>query len=510
MEQNKEKDIQNNSIIDNKYIIIKKIDEGGFAKIYLTKKKGTEEQYAAKVLKKGKTPKIDIYSFLKESEILKILNILENENKYIPHLYDTGKAIIKDAQNHIEEKLYYVTDYIPNKTLLEYVIKTGHGFSELFTKYIFSKILKGVKYCHDAGICHLDLHLKNILLDNNFEPKIIDFGLSLQMKYSDKLGYFKRDSYIGKERCPEHFEKKIFDGKAVDIFCLGIILLHLRACLFGFHPDLGMRHNLYNIIKEKKFDIYWKILLKKFPNISDLSPEFKKLYTSMVAYDPIERPNIDEILNGPWMKEINSLNEEEYSQLELEVLDMFSKLKDSIEKNNENYKVEGNKDKKNNKGSLNENEGLKEITKFDKVFFNTSLVPKYIYTKGNNAKNYIIIDGKLENPAKFMNILLNKILNEYIEFCIITPYKDKLKANIKFEKREEEDDDDEEGEENEDNYTNNLEYLRTEDCNICIKLFEYINGGYELHFIRRNGDIEDYYNYFNKIKQFTREILEKL
>ena len=490
MEQNKERDLQKDSIIDNKYIIIKKIDEGAFAKIYLTKKKETEEQYAVKVLKKGKTPKIDIYSFLKESEILKILNVLEKENKYIPHIYDTGKAIFKYAQNNTEEKLYYVTDYIPNKTLLEYVMKKEHGFSEIHTKFIFSKILKGVKYCHDAGICHLDLHLKNILLDENFEPKIIDFGLSLQMKYSDKLGFFKRELYTGKERCPEHFGKKPFDGKAVDIFCLGILLFHLKACLFGFHPDLNIKNNLYNLIKEKKFDKFWDILMKKFPYISDLSPEFKKLYTSMVAYDPIERPDIDEILKGPWMKEINSMNEEEYSKLEEEFLDMLSKLKDSIDnKKKDTFNVNENKDKSNIKGSLNGNQGLKEISKFDKVFFNTSIVPKYIYHKGYNAKNYIIINGKLDNPAKFMNILLNKILNEYIEFCIVTPYKDKLKANIKFEKKE---------------------LLRTEDCNICIKLFEYINGGYELHLIRRNGDIEDYYNYFNKIREFIGKILEKI
>ena len=145
------------------------------------------------------------------------------------------------------------------------------------------------------------------------------------------------------------------------------------------------------------------------------------------------------------MKEINDLNEEEYSKLEEEVLDMFSKLKESIDnKNKDTFNVNENKDKSSIKGSLNGNKGLKEITKFDKVFFNGSIAPKYIYHKGYNAKNYIIINGKLDNPAKFMNILLNKILNEYIEFCIVTPYKDKLKANIKFEKKEEDDDDDEE------------------------------------------------------------------
>ena len=73
---------------------------------------------------------------------------------------------------------------------------------------------------------------------------------------------------------------------------------------------------------------------------------------------------------------------------------------------------------------------------------------------------------------------------------ILSPREVILSLNIKFEKKEEDDDDDgeEENEENEESYTNNIELLRTEDCNICIKLFEYINGGYELHFIRRKRD----------------------
>jgi serine/threonine protein kinase len=167
MEKNRERDIPNNYIIDNKYIILEKIDEGGFAKIYLTKKIDTDEQYAIKVLKKGKTPNIEILSFLKEIEILTILTKSDKENKYIPHLYDSGKTNVNRAQNNKEVKLYYTTDYIQNKTLYEYVI-VSKGFSERHTKYILSKILKGVKYCHDAGICHLDLHLKNILLDKNY------------------------------------------------------------------------------------------------------------------------------------------------------------------------------------------------------------------------------------------------------------------------------------------------------------------------------------------------------
>lgn len=78
---------------------------------------------------------------------------------------------------------------------------------------------------------------------------------------------------------------------------------------------------------------------EQYSVVSKLSPEFKSLYTSMVAYDPKERPSIDDILNGPWMKEINNLNEEEYEKLEQEVLELLSKIKYIINKKMRHLKL---------------------------------------------------------------------------------------------------------------------------------------------------------------------------
>ena len=127
-----------------------------------------------------------------------------------------------------------------------------------------------------------------------------------------------------------------------------------------------------------------------------------------------------------------------------------------------------------------------------------------------------------------MNKLLNKIRKDNIEICTIDENKYKFKANIKFEHKNEEEDDDEG-----DNYENNSEDInkdinninedfnninidneeekekeRDDDCIICIKLYQCINSGYELNFIRKNGDIEDYYKYFNEIKKIIKQILK--
>ena len=510
--------IQNGTIIDGKYIIDSKIDEGGFAKIYLCRNKITNKEYAIKILKKGDSPEVELICFKNEIDILDTLSNHNGANMYLPLLYGFSKINSDDIKNRktIEKKFYYVTDYIQNKSILEYLLIEKKGLPEKYSKFIFRQILKGVKFIHDKGICHLDLHLKNVLFDENFDPKIVDFGLSLDKKFSDKAGYFNRRLFRGKRRAIENFENTDFNGEKVDIFCLGIMLLNITNVLFAFDHNLKeLKNNDYRYIKEKKYETFWEVLGKKCEQIFKMSKELKDLYISMVAYNPEERPDIDEILNSPWMAEINKLSNEEYDKLHLEIINYLTNLKDKMDKANEIFEI--NKNKQQDTTGKKESSGCKEISEEDeKTYFDSSLSPKYIYKRGENAKNYIIINGDLE-PAKFMNILLNQIFTQYMENCIIEENKSKLKANITFERKNEneneeenEDDDNNNDNDNEDDFNDSgkePEYKRNEDCIICIKLFKYINGGYELHFIRKNGELEDYYKYFTKIKEIISNII---
>ena len=77
-----------------------------------------------------------------------------------------------------------------------------------------------------------------------------------------------------------------------------------------------------NIIKEKKDKVYWK----KIGNIEGLSEDFKTLYLKMVAYDPNERPTIEEIYNDEWMKEIRDLDDTEFQKCEEELKKMLKSL----------------------------------------------------------------------------------------------------------------------------------------------------------------------------------------
>ena len=60
------------------------------------------------------------------------------------------------------------------------VIKESKGLKNLeVTRYLFKQICMGVKNIHDAGFCHLDLKIDNILIGNDFKLKVCDFGMAM-------------------------------------------------------------------------------------------------------------------------------------------------------------------------------------------------------------------------------------------------------------------------------------------------------------------------------------------
>ena len=72
MEVEKENNLQKYPLFDNKYIIIKKVDEGGFAKVYLAIDKDTKIKYAIKILKKRNDTKNRICLVFKRSKYIRM------------------------------------------------------------------------------------------------------------------------------------------------------------------------------------------------------------------------------------------------------------------------------------------------------------------------------------------------------------------------------------------------------------------------------------------------------
>ena len=292
--------------IDKKYEIFEKRGYGGTSLVYRVKDLKSKKIYAAKIFEK-KTKFFDI-----EVEMLKELK--QANNPYLLNMIDNGTGNIELEDKVLKDKQYLILEYASKGDLFDYLHYPSQGFKEIYAKMIFTKILTGLISCHNKGICHRDLKLANILLDDNFNPKICDFGFATYNtgKCREILGtngYIAPEIYIGKK----------YDGFKADIFSLGPILINLVTCKSGF-GKAKIDDPLYVYIKAGDYKGYYKKVDKQIAGVSE---DLKELYFKLVSYNPNKRPTLKEISEHKWLDEIRNLNEEQLKKVKEEILEEF-------------------------------------------------------------------------------------------------------------------------------------------------------------------------------------------
>ena len=153
-------------------------------------------------------------------------------------------------------------------------------------------------------------------------------------------------------------------------------------------------------------------------------------------------------------------------------------------------------------------------------YFESNLKPKIIEIE-DDMNNFIKIKGYL-NPANFMNTLANKISDIFDNNCLIDPNKNSLKFDIIFEVEDNEEEEEQKEEEekekecindqeieefNENNEENNKDRIKKKDCIIQVKLFELKNGEHLLRFVKKEGELEEFYKIFEKINNLIKNMV---
>jgi len=213
--------------------------------------------------------------------------------------------------------MYIILEYGSKGSFFNALFRTKNGFTEDVCKYILLNILNAVDALHNEGICHRDIKLENIVfVGDDYDIKLIDFGLSAKFLDDNNQKIKLKKCYGTRYYCaPEIIERKPYDGIKVNIFSIGAMLFILMTKKIGFveakiQKDIeNVKHLLYKLIKEKEYDRYWE-LMAKYYNINNLSPKFKNLFLKMVAYNPEERPTIEEIRKDEFMVDIVNASKE--------------------------------------------------------------------------------------------------------------------------------------------------------------------------------------------------------
>ena len=131
-------------------------------------------------------------------------------------------------------------ELVSGVSLLSFVkSKPNRKVEENDCKNIFSQIARGIDYLHSKNVYHRDMKLENIIIYENNNIKIIDFGFGTCNPKLKLLNFFcGTPSYMP----PEIVQKKDYIGACADIWSIGILLFTL---LCGSFPFRGSAYILY-------------------------------------------------------------------------------------------------------------------------------------------------------------------------------------------------------------------------------------------------------------------------
>lgn len=203
------------NILEKDFRILLSLGCGSFGEVKLACHLPTSAQVAVKVLEKSSNNVADITSEVELLQSLEHRNIVR-----FFHMIDTLTTT------------YVIMEYVAGEDL-ERCLRALGCLKEDEARRIFQQVVSAVHFLHQRHIAHRDIKLENILVDGAGNAKLCDFGMAIKITEGQML----------EEICgslpywaPEILARKPYDGLAVDMWSLGIVLCVLVT---GNFPYIG-------------------------------------------------------------------------------------------------------------------------------------------------------------------------------------------------------------------------------------------------------------------------------
>ncbi|XP_015835926.1 serine/threonine-protein kinase mig-15 isoform X7 [Tribolium castaneum] len=212
--------------------LIEVVGNGTYGQVYKGRHTKTGQLAAIKVMDVNED---------EEEEIKLEINVLK---KYSNHrnIATYYGAFIKKSPPGKDDQLWLVMEYCGAGSVTDLVKSTkGQSLKEEWIAYICREILRGLSYLHSNKVIHRDIKGQNVLLTDNAEVKLVDFGVSAQLDRT--IG--RRNTFIGTPywmapeviACDENPEAT-YDNRS-DLWSLGITALEMAESqppLCELHP----------------------------------------------------------------------------------------------------------------------------------------------------------------------------------------------------------------------------------------------------------------------------------
>ncbi|XP_017784652.1 PREDICTED: serine/threonine-protein kinase mig-15 isoform X3 [Nicrophorus vespilloides] len=263
-----------------------------------------------------------------EEEIKLEINVLKrySNHRNIATYYG---AFIKKSPPGKDDQLWLVMEYCGAGSVTDLVKSTkGQSLKEEWIAYICREILRGLSYLHNNKVIHRDIKGQNVLLTDNAEVKLVDFGVSAQLDRT--IG--RRNTFIGTPywmapeviACDENPDAT-YDNRS-DLWSLGITALEMAESqppLCELHPMRALfliPRNAPPRLKSKKWN-------KKFQSFIE----------TVLVKDYHERPYTEHLLKHAFIKD-----QPTERQVRIQLKDHIDRCKKrKQEKEREDYRYSG-------------------------------------------------------------------------------------------------------------------------------------------------------------------------
>ncbi|MBN2551734.1 MAG: serine/threonine protein kinase [Spirochaetales bacterium] len=195
-----------------KYTILSKIAQGGMGSVY-----------------KAKHPTLKRYVLLKKLTLKGGPQFTERFRREARIMMDFKDDHIVQVYDHFKEgSSYYIAEEFVDGVSLEQLIRRERYLSNEAAALIFYEVCRGLQHAHEKGVIHRDMKPGNILISNQGEVKLVDFGIATSLQDSEE-GLTRDGMTLGTPSYipPEQIDNAKSVDRRADIYSLGVVLYEM-------------------------------------------------------------------------------------------------------------------------------------------------------------------------------------------------------------------------------------------------------------------------------------------